>query len=226
MATIALLEDEQDLREEVAAFLSGRGFRVLQAGSLAEFSTLAGQARVAVVDVMLPDGSGLDAVRMMRQASPRTGIVMLTALGSLDERVAGLGAGADHYLVKPFRLPELEAVLVALLRRVGRDWVFDGTRNSLISPDNHTLELSPQEAALMGLVARSSGGAVHRRQIVEALGHSWSTYDMRRLDTLVSRLRSRWQQETGQELPLKTLHREGYTFVEPIEAPLARPAAP
>ena len=218
MATIALLEDEQDLREEVAAFLASRGHRVLQAGSLAAFMPIASQARIALLDVMLPDGHGFEAVRTIRQHSSRTGIVMLTAMGTLDDRVAGLGAGADHYLVKPFRLLELQAVIDALLRRIGRDWVFDATRVSLLNPGNIALQLSTQEAVLIRLLARSAGRPVSRRQIVEALGQDWSTYDLRRLDTLVSRLRLRWQRDSGQELPLKTLHREGYTFGEPIEA--------
>jgi len=219
MATIMLLEDEQDLREEIADFLACRGHRVLQASCLAEFAPVVLQARIALLDVMLPDGSGFDAVRMIRQRSARTGIVMLTALGTIDDRVTGLGAGADHYLVKPFRLLELQAVIDALLRRVGRDWVFDAAHGSLLSPGNAALELSTQEAALIGLLARSAGRPVSRRQIVEALGQEWATYDLRRLDTLVSRLRLRWQRDNGgQELPLKTLHREGYAFGEPIEA--------
>lgn len=218
MPTIALLEDEDDLREEVADFLSHRGYQVLQAGSLATFAPLAAAARVAVLDVMLPDGTGFDAVRLIRQHSSRTGIVMLTALGTLDDRLKGLGAGADHYLVKPFRLLELQAVIDALLRRIGRDWVFDLRKGTLTSPAGHSAELSAAEATFVQLLAGSGGSPVGRRQIVEALGQDWASYDLRRLDTLVSRLRARWQHKTGLELPLKTLHREGYAFGEPIEA--------
>jgi DNA-binding response OmpR family regulator len=73
MTTIALLEDEADLREEVADFLESCGHRVLQAGSLAEFPPLLSQARIVILDVMLPDGSGFDAARLVRAASRRTG---------------------------------------------------------------------------------------------------------------------------------------------------------
>jgi DNA-binding response OmpR family regulator len=217
MTTVALLEDEVDLREEIADILTVRGHRVLQAGSLAEFAPLADQARVAVLDVMLPDGSGLDAARQLRARSGRTGIIMLSALGGLGDRVAGLQVGADHYLVKPFRLLELEAVIDALLRRVGREWIFEARRALLIDPAGLAIDLTDQEAVLVGLLARASGRAVSRRQIVEALRQDWATYDLRRIDTLVSRLRARWQRKTGRELPLRTLHREGYEFAAMVE---------
>ena len=217
MTTVALLEDEVDLREEIADFLTVRGHRVLQAGSLAEFAPLADQARIAVLDLMLPDGSGLDAARQLRARSGRTGIIMLSALGVLGDRVAGLQGGADHYLVKPFRLLELEAVIDALLRRVGREWIFEARRALLIDPAGLAIDLTDQEAVLVGLLARAGGSAVSRRQIVEALRQDWATYDLRRIDTLVSRLRARWQRKTGRELPLRTLHREGYEFAAMVE---------
>ena len=217
MTTVALLEDEADLREEIADFLGARGHRVLQAGSLAEFAPLADQARIAVLDVMLADGSGLDAARQLRARSRRTGIIMLSALGGLGDRISGLQGGADHYLVKPFRLLELEAVIDALLRRVGREWIFEARRALLIDPAGLAIDLTDQEAVLVGLLARAGGGAVSRRQIVEALRQDWATYDLRRIDTLVSRLRARWQRKTGRELPLRTLHREGYEFAAMVE---------
>jgi two-component system OmpR family response regulator len=217
MTTIALLEDEADLREEVADFLGSRGHRVLQAGSLAEFLPLASAARVAVLDVMLPDGSGFDALRQVRAFSPRTGVIMLTALGAASDRMAGLRQGADHYLVKPFGLLELDAVIEALLRRVGREWVFDAARATLLDPAGQIIELTDQEAVVLGLLARAPDHVVTRRQIVEALGQVWTHYDLRRLDTLVSRLRARWQRISGCELPLRTLHREGYEFTAMLE---------
>jgi two-component system OmpR family response regulator len=217
MTTVALLEDEADLREEIADFLAARGHRVLQAGTLAEFTPLAAQARIAVLDVMLPDGSGLDALRQLRARSGRTGIIVLTALGALGDRVAGLNGGADHYLVKPFKLLELEAMIEALLRRVGREWVFEPRRGVLIGPDDQALELTDLEKVFVGLFARAGGRPVSRRQIVEALNQDWASYDLRRLDTLVSRLRARWHRRTGGELPLRTVHREGYGFGEVLE---------
>jgi DNA-binding response OmpR family regulator len=217
MTTIALLEDEADLRDEVADFLSSRGYRVLQASCLAEFAPMAGRVRVAILDLMLPDGSGFEALRQVRAASPHAGVVMVTALGAISDRVSGLRQGADHYLVKPFGLLELDAVLEALLRRVGREWVFDAARATLLDPEGQLTELTDQESVLLGLLARSPGHVVTRRLIVEALGHDWKQYDLRRLDTMVSRLRARWYRIAARELPLRTLHREGYEFTEMLE---------
>ncbi len=91
MANIALLEDEVLLRKELAAFLGKRGHQVSQAGSLAEFWPLPAATDIAILDLMLPDGSGLDAASRLRQQFPRLGIIMLTALGATQDKLAGLG---------------------------------------------------------------------------------------------------------------------------------------
>jgi DNA-binding response OmpR family regulator len=212
-----MLEDELALREEVADFLCNRGHRVLQAGTLAEFAPLVPQARVCLLDMMLPDGSGLDAARMVREQSSRVGIIMLTARGQLQDRLEGLTWGADHYLVKPFGLLELGAIIDALLRRVGREWILDANAGRLSDPEGRSMNLTPQEMTLVRRLCEAGAEPVSKRQLVEALGQDWSSYDLRRLDTLVSRLRLRWRREVGRELPLKTLHREGYGFLGVIE---------
>ena len=217
MPTILLLEDELALREEVADFLCNRGHRVLQAGTLTEFVPLVPQARICLLDLMLPDGSGLDAARMVREQSSQAGIIMLTARGHLQDRIEGLRCGADHYLVKPFGLLELGAIIDALLRRVGSEWILDVSSGRLSDPEGRSMNLTPQELILVRCFCEADAEPVSKRQLVEAMGHDWSSYDLRRLDTLVSRLRLRWRREVGQELPLKTLHREGYGFLGVIE---------
>jgi DNA-binding response OmpR family regulator len=217
MPTILLLEDELALREEVADFLSNRGHRVLQAGSLTEFVPLVEQARMFLLDLMLPDGTGLDAARLVREQSPQAGIIMLTARGQLQDRIEGLRCGADHYLVKPFGLLELGAIIDALLRRVGSEWILDVSSGRLSDPEGRSMNLTPQELILVRCLCEAGAEPVSKRQLVKAMGHDWSSYDLRRLDTLVSRLRLRWRREVGRELPLKTLHREGYGFLGVIE---------
>ena len=213
MTAIALLEDESTLREEIADFLARRGHRVRQAGSLAEFAQAMTGARVVILDVMLPDGSGHDAMQMVRSQNSQVGVIMLTARGALGDRLEGLAGGADHYLVKPVDLLELEAVVAAVLRRIGTDWVFQESSSELIDPLGRRMTLTRQEHVLLReLVAVRAGTIIQRRRIVEALGFDWSSYDARRLDSMLSRLRSRWRQLTGEELPLRTQHREGYSF--------------
>ncbi len=98
MSEIVLLEDEIELREEVAAFLQKRGWHVKQAGSVTEFLQHIAQADVAIIDVMLPDGSGFEAAAQLRQERPGCGIIMLTARGATGDKLQGLYGGADHYL--------------------------------------------------------------------------------------------------------------------------------
>ncbi|KDB06002.1 two component transcriptional regulator, winged helix family [Burkholderia sp. lig30] len=216
MGTVLLLDDEVELREEIAAFLEKRGWTVIQAGTVEEFRRLAMQAEMAIVDVMLPDGNGFDAASWLRESQSGCGIVMLTARGETQDKVNGLRGGADHYLVKPIKLLELDAILHALNRRVVTNWRLDRQAGALCAPKGSRLNVSPGESRLLELLARHPTQPVSRRQIVESLGYEWLDYDERRLETMVSRLRQRWRDESGTELPLKTAHRLGYAFAEPL----------
>jgi DNA-binding response OmpR family regulator len=122
---LLVVEDEVDLADAVARGLRRRGHAVDVAGSVveAELRLTAGEYDLAVLDWNLPDGSGLDIARRVSSGELavlgplRPRILMLTARDSIDDRVAGLDAGADDYLVKPFAFAELEARVRALLRR-------------------------------------------------------------------------------------------------------------
>ncbi|MXR37271.1 response regulator transcription factor [Craterilacuibacter sinensis] len=213
MAKLLLLEDEAELREELADFLRARGWDVLEAGSVAQSLPLLAQVDMAVCDVMLPDGSGFDVVSCLREHYPACGVVLLTALGTTQNMVAGLQQGADHYLVKPVNLLQLDATLHALARRLlPCSWQLNRAQRQLCAPDGSALDLSVAELQLLSLLVTRQGEAASRRDIVEAFGYDWLDYDQRRLDTLVSRLRQRCKQECGSELPLKTVHREGYAL--------------
>ncbi|MBN3780689.1 MULTISPECIES: response regulator transcription factor [Burkholderia] len=216
MAKVLLLDDEVELREEIAAFLERRGWAVDQAGTVAEFQERASDLAFAIIDVMLPDGSGFDAATWLRARHRDCGIVMLTARGDTQDKIDGLIGGADHYLVKPVKLLELDAILQALGRRVANDWRLDCQARVLTAPAGGRLDLSASEIALLALLARHPSKAVSRRQIAEDFGFNWVDYDERRLETMVSRLRQRWRSEAGSELPLKTVHRTGYTFAAPL----------
>lgn len=113
---------------------------------------------------------------------------------------------------QPFRLLELAAIIDALLRRVGAGWRLMMQDHRLISPEGFSSVLSAAEATLLDLLATHPQRMVSRRELVEALGYDWRSYDLRRLDKLLSRFRSRWLAESGQELPLKTEYGQGYRF--------------
>jgi len=212
MTDITLIEDEPALREELAAFLTGRGHHVMQASCLGDFWPLLSRTTIAVIDVMLPDGNGFEAATTLRRENAQAGIIMLTARGAIHDKLQGYDNGADHYLVKPVRLLELGAVIDALRRRVCSGWRLDTREWRLVSPAGHEMILGEMEMKLFELLALSSGNVVTRQELIEALGMKWADYDLRRLDTHICRFRQRWQAISGEVLPLKTVHRKGYGF--------------
>ncbi|MCG9096181.1 response regulator transcription factor [Laribacter hongkongensis] len=215
---LLLLEDELELQDELSCFLLARGWNVLAASTIAEAMSLIDRVQMAICDVMLPDGSGFDFVSSLREHSARCGIVMLTARSGTHDIVTGLHGGADHYLVKPVNLLQLDATLHALARRALRHcWVLEKAALALRSPDGVILELSTGEWQLLSVLAAARGNAVSRKDIVQAQGHEWLEFDQRRLDTQVSRLRQRWRLVAGHELPLKTAHRSGYVLTVAVE---------
>lgn len=213
MAKIVLLEDESDLLQETAAFLQSCGHVVTAVSSCAEFTAVMMKADIALIDIMLPDGNGFDMAAALRRVKPRAGIIILTAKNATEDKLRGLYGGADHYLTKPIKLLELTAIIDSLGRRVGSsEWLLLAESRRLQSPEGLESELTASEMVIFQLLLNNPGQVISRRQIVEALGHSWVDYDLRRLDTLVSRLRRRWREKYELELPLKTEHRDGYSF--------------
>jgi DNA-binding response OmpR family regulator len=118
---VNIIEDNQRLCQAVAEGLRAQGFAVDTAATATEGLRIwrAADYDAAVLDLMLPDGTGLGALKEMRDRGNMTPVLVLTALGSIEDRVRGLDGGADDYLVKPFAMQELIARLRALLRRPG-----------------------------------------------------------------------------------------------------------
>ena len=212
MVRIALLEDDEDLREDLASFLTDKGHDVSQVGTLAEYRSILPALDIALLDLMLPDGSGFDAIIETHTRCPRAGVIVLTALGSMHDRLLGLHDGADHYLVKPFDFDELSGTIDALLRRLGSGWRLDRQSRELVNPQGMSCVLAAREFMLLELLANNTGKIVSRRSIVDAFGENWLDFDLRTLDTLVSRLRRRWHDLSGEDLPIKTEYRHGYSF--------------
>jgi integrase len=162
MTTIALLEDEADLREEVADFLESCGHRVLQAGSLAEFPPLLSQARIVILDVMLPDGSGFDAVRQINNPVVAAYLECLLLTGARPGEVLGIRWAdintqwrsiAIRDKVEGERVipltPYVQHLLTALPRR--NEWVFSSTRT--LAMDAHNQQRRQAKATKRGIAA-------------------------------------------------------------------------
>ncbi|WP_293778400.1 response regulator transcription factor [uncultured Oxalicibacterium sp.] len=217
MTTVLLLEDELDLREEIADFLQGEGYRVLEASTTEEFQSLLFAFDIAVIDVGLPDGDGLAIAADLREQRPQCGIIMLTAQSAVHIKLASLRDSSDAYLVKPVSFDELLAHLQSLQRRVASKWRLHLVERHLTAPNQHCEVLNDMETNLLQILAQHAGEVVTRRAIAAAFGVAWLEFDDRRLDQLVSRLRRRWLKATGAELPIRTDHGKGFTFTSEID---------
>ena len=202
---------EQGLREaghDCARFRDGR--RGLGAA-------LSYQYDAVVLDLLLPELPGLEVLRRLRAAGVRTPVVLLTALGSVEERVAGLNAGADDYLVKPFALSELLARLEAVRRRSGDrppplvesgDLTLDlATRR--VSRAGRDVNLTPSEFSILELLVRHAGQVVTRKMLCEHLWESDWEGTTNVLEVHVKRLRDKLA-AAGDDGLIRTVRGRGY----------------
>jgi two-component system OmpR family response regulator len=176
---------------------------------------------VLVLDRMLPDLDGLELLRVLRSRGVTTPTLMLTALGAVEERVAGLDAGADDYLAKPFSFAELLARVRALGRRttapaatrlsVG-DLELDEERH-VARVGDHAVDLSAREFALLAYLIRNEGRVVSRRQVLDAVWGAEPDVYSNVVDLYVSYCRRKLA-ELGRAELLRTVRGVGYTLRE------------
>jgi len=179
----------------------------------------AGGYDAIVLDRMLPDLDGTEVLKLLRSRGDRTPVLMLTALGSVDQRVAGLDAGADDYLAKPFAFSELLARLRALGRRpvaasderlVAGDIEVDEQRH-VARVGDATVELTVREFALLAYLIRNAGQVLSRRQILDAVWGAEPDVYSNIVDLYVSYLRRKLA-AVGRGRRLRTVRGVGYTL--------------
>ena len=220
-ARILVVEDEVDLREATVAFMQLEGLNALGVGSLGAAERLLALQHfdLLVLDLGLPDGDA--QVWLSQRADLRDkGLIITTARGERSDRVSGVQAGADCYLVKPVDLDELVGLVRNLLRRlrpgIPQQWRLDALKWQLLSPEGQLIKLTHSELVLLLPLARYPGKSVSRDELARALGHDPRLYDPRRLEILVRRLRHKVSDALGYALPLETVHGQGYAFTAPI----------
>lgn len=231
--TVLVVDDNADLLTEIVDFLQLYGFDTLKAQSVESTLTTieSNHVDVVVLDLGLPDGDGLMALQRIRARHRLDiGVVITTARGQLDQRLCGHDLGADAYLIKPVDLDELRAVIVNVARRVaalarrgdGRTWSIDLIRQRLTCPDGVSVPLTGAELQLLGVLLGSPGGPVSRTSLCRRIATTPDADGTRRLDSLVSRLRSKVARYSTVALPIRSFRNQGYAFTGPIAADQAR----
>jgi len=227
MTRCLLVDDDPAIRDLLVDYLRPFGMFVesLQDGAgLRRRLPMAG-IDVLLLDLMLPDESGLELCQWVKQSSPGLPVIMLTAQGDPLSRVLGLELGADDYLPKPFEPRELVARIKAVLRRSpGKQmanalsmarfagWVFDRLRRELTGPDGAVVSLSAAEFRLLSAFVDHPQRVLGRERLLELTVGSASDVSDRSVDLAVSRLRGKLGDSSPQRPIIRTLRGQGYMF--------------
>jgi two-component system OmpR family response regulator len=214
---LLLAEDDAILADALSASLRKAGFEVEVAanGAVAEYLLLRQTFDLAVLDLGLPLVDGLTVLKRVRAERPTLPMMVLTALDGLDDRVAGLNAGADDYLTKPFDFPELEARIRALLRRtrggggmaqqMGRLSFERDARRATVAGE--PMELSPREWMLLDLLLTQRDKVVTKDQIAESWAVDRSEANPGSIEVYIHRVRRKLE---GSGLAIRTVRGLGY----------------
>ena len=216
---VLLVEDDRALSLGIRHALESEGWSVdwLADGEQAVSVGLQGEHDLAVLDLGLPRKSGMDVLRVWRARGAHLPVLLLTARDQLADRVAGLDAGADDYLVKPFDLPELLARLRALRRRAAGRLEEKLTLGALAMDtvdrelrwNGQRVTLSPRELALTELLLQKAGRVVTKESIVARLSSWEADFSENSVEVYIHRLRKRFA-ELG--VVIKTVRGFGYVM--------------
>jgi len=221
---ILVVDDEASIQEVVRGYLEREGFIVYTASDGREALELAErkQPQLIVLDLMLPDVPGEEIARQVRDRSD-VPILMLTAKSSEEERIRGLGLGADDYVVKPFSPRELVARVKAILRRAGAGevplseqgvfddgrLVIDGVRHE-VRIAGEPVDLTPTEYRLLSALAQYPGRAYSRFELINRVqGHDFEGYE-RTIDAHVKNLRRKIEGDPAHPRYVETVPGVGY----------------
>jgi DNA-binding response OmpR family regulator len=227
MERLLIIEDEMPMRTALADVLTAEGYRVLTAsdGEIGLRRALDEKPDLILLDIMMPKLDGYAVCSELRRLSNPVPILMLTAKGLVEDRVTGLDAGADDYLVKPFSTDELLARVRALLRRLERDakapaaLALGEVRIDLIkqtaSRGKKALHLTAKEFAMLRLMAESLGEPVSRERFLDVVWGYAAFPTTRTVDNHIASLRGKIERNPDQPRWIKTVHGVGYKLETP-----------
>jgi DNA-binding response OmpR family regulator len=180
---ILVIEDEATLCKTIVSYLEEEGYRCEQAGTVELGSEKVNlyEYDCMLVDIGLPDGSGLSLIKELKKCHPETGIIIISAKNSMDDKISGLDLGADDYLTKPFHLPELNSRIKSLLRRrkfegkqelvIDKITILPESRQVLVGGE--PLQLTRKEFDLLMFFVSNRGRVLTKESIAE---HLWGDF--------------------------------------------------
>ena len=218
---LLVIEDDATLRETLCSQLADAGFGVEQAADGREglYFALEYPIDLAIIDLGLPEISGLDVIRQLREKGKSYPILILTARDRWQDKVDGLSAGADDYVVKPFHFEEVTARVNALLRRSG-GWAsavlsagpvtLDTMRQDL-SVDDRSIELTSYEYKIIEHLMIRAGEVISKTELTDRLYDQDFERDSNVIEVFIGRLRKKMDPENTLK-PIDTLRGRGYRF--------------
>lgn len=230
---ILVVDDDSEIRKLLVRYMRDQGFRVLLASNCGEVREriVTHQIDLMILDVMLPDGSGLDLCRDLRMARSNIPIILLTALQEDVDRIIGLEIGADDYLGKPFNPRELAARVRAVLRRGVNarpapgmpglyrfeDFVVDPATRSVSDTQGRTIALTGAEFDLLLIFLDRPGRVLSREQLLDLTRRGDGDVLDRSIDVLVSRLRRKLSKDGAIQI-FKAIRNGGYQLAAKVSA--------
>ncbi len=218
---LLIVEDETDLRKQLCQRFEEEGYTVQAAADGEEGLYMATEftVNVAVVDVGLPKLSGVELLKQLRAAGKGFPVLILTARGRWQDKVEGLDAGADDYLVKPFHMEELVARVKALLRRaagLAQPLVKYGpirlnTSTQVVTLDDQELELTAYEYKVLEYMILNAGKVISKTDLTDHIYAQDFERDSNVIEVFVGRLRRKLD-PNGTLLPIETMRGRGYRF--------------
>ena len=219
---ILIIEDETPMRTALADVLTGEGFRSLTAadGEIGLRKAVVEKPDLILLDVMMPKLDGFAVCAELRRLGHVTPVLMLTAKGQIEDRVAGLDVGADDYLVKPFSTEELLARVRALLRRAQRagksqtkfklgEVEIDLARQTAMR-GRKQIHLTAKEFAMLRLLTEATGEPVSREKFLDVVWGYAAFPTTRTVDTHIGSLRAKLEKNPESPRWIKTVHGVGY----------------
>jgi len=221
---ILLMEDEDSIRKFVVVNLKREGYTVLEARSVTEAKEILESGidiDIALLDVMLPDGDGVEVCQALRAKDKRIGIIMLTAKAQEEDKIKGLESGADDYVTKPFSPAELMARVRTLLRRV--DIKIDENiiecaefkiypKQGRVSKNDIEIDLTPIEFDMVKYFVKNPNKALHRNEILDQVWGKNYFGDYKIVDVNIRRLRQKIEKDPSNPEYIETVWGRGYRW--------------